>query len=473
MDPITIVRNALAAIDDEFRTIHTAAGENPLTEEQQERWQTLEADKVARAAELEELERAEERRAAVEASRARWNSIEVGGQVPTDDVEVRSLSRSDARDRALKRAEQSGDTVTLTSEQETRLERMIRAGARADFDGDYVARRLLLTETDAYRSAFGKAMASATPAWTPDEARAIANFRQFEERAASEGTSTSGGYGVPVLIDPTIILTSQQSLNPFRRISRVIPITTKEWKGVSSNGASWSFDAEATEVSDDTATLAQPTIAAQTARGFIPYSIEIGEDYPGFASEMSMLLVEGYDDLLAQKLAVGAGSGSNEPLGIVTALDADTNVEVVVTTDGSLGAVDITKVWKALPDRAKGNATWVMGAGTGSDVAAFGDAYGTRSVDLTGSLEKLRNRPVEYASYVPDFSGSTGAANLIVVGDFRKFAIVERVGMNVELIPHLFGTTNNRPTGQRGWFAYARVGSGVTDIRAFRLLQNQ
>ena len=188
---------------------------------------------------------------------------------------------------------------------------------------------------------------------------------------------------------------------------------------------------------------------------------------------VALLLAEGYDEIQAQKFAVGAGHGSTEPLGIVTALDADTNVEVVVTTDGALGAVDITKVWKALPDRAKGNATWAMGAGTGSDIAALGDAYGTRTQDLTGNLELLRQRPVEYSSYITDFSGSTGAVNLIVVGDFRKFAIVDRVGMSVEYIPHLFHTSNNRPSGQRGWFAYARNGSGVTDIRAFRLLQNQ
>ena len=35
------------------------------------------------------------------------------------------------------------------------------------------------------------------------------------------------------------------------------------------------------------------------ARGFIPYSIEVGQDYPGFASEMSQLLAEGYDESMS------------------------------------------------------------------------------------------------------------------------------------------------------------------------------
>lgn len=470
MNPIETLRARLAANTEEFRSIHEGAADRDFTPEESTRWAELETDDTEARAALELAEADEERATRTAASRAKWSSMQVGTVVPNDNVDVRSLNSNEARDRALKRVEESRSVVNIGAEGEAHIERMIRRSS-TDYSGDQIARRVLLTENDDYRSAWAKAMTSPTPAWTDAEARAVSEFRQFEERAMAEGATTTGGFGVPVLIDPTIILTGQQSLNPFRAISRVIPITTKEWKGVSSAGASWSFDAEASEVSDDSPTLAQPTITAHAARGFIPYSIEVGEDYPGFAQEMSILLAEGYDELLAQKLAVGSGTG--EPLGIVTALDADTNVEVVVTTDGALGAIDITKVWKALPDRAKGNATWVMGAGTASDIAGFGDAYGTRSVDLTGSLERLRNRPVEASSYIPDFAGVTTAQNLLVVGDFRKFAIVERAGMSVELIPHLFGTTNNRPTGQRGWFAHARVGSGVTDIRAFRLLQNQ
>lgn len=467
MDPKEI-RARLDQIRDEFRNIHETAGDQPLTEEQETRWSELETEQETVERELQEAEEKAARAQRVAESRAKWQTFEVGTTVATDDVEVRSLSRRDALDRALKRAEDSGRDIGLHPESERKVEALLRART-VDTDGDQIARRLLLTENDDYRSAFAKAMVSPTPAWTPEEARAVAAFRQFEDRAMSSADA-SGGYGVPVLIDPTIVLTGQQSLNPFRRISRIVTITTDTWKGVTSAGVSWSYDAEAAEVSDDSPTLAQPSIPAVAARGFIPYSIEIGADYPGFASEMSLLLAEGYDELEAEAFATG--SGSTQPTGIITALDANTNVEVTVTTDGALGAVDITKVWKNLPDRAKGNATWVMGAGTASDVAALGDAYGTRTSDLTGSLTRLRERPVETSSYFTDFSGDTGAVNLIVVGDFRKYVIVERAGMTVELIPHLFGTTNNRPTGQRGWFAYARHGADSIDDTAFRLLQN-
>jgi hypothetical protein len=67
----------------------------------------------------------------------------------------------------------------------------------------------------------------------------------------AEGATTTGGFGVPVLIDPSIILTAQGSDNPFLRLCRVVDVTSNVWKGVSSAGVSWSFDAEAAEVSDD------------------------------------------------------------------------------------------------------------------------------------------------------------------------------------------------------------------------------
>lgn len=41
--------------------------------------------------------------------------------------------------------------------------------------------------------------------------------------------------------------------------------------------------------------------------------------------------------------------------------------------------------------------------------------------------------------------------------------------MTVEFLPHLVGA-NNRPTGQRGWYAYFRVGADSVNDGAFRML---
>jgi predicted phage gp36 major capsid-like protein len=42
--------------------------------------------------------------------------------------------------------------------------------------------------------------------------------------------------------------------------------------------------------------------------------------------------------------------------------------------------------------------------------------------------------------------------------------------MTVEFIPHLLHTSNNRPSGQRGWYAHYRVGADSVNDAAFKLL---
>jgi HK97 family phage major capsid protein len=380
------------------------------------------------------------------------------------DVDVRTASRSELRSAALAILDRDG--AGLATRQGDHVDRLVRT-QNGNTDGAQIAKRMVLTENEHYRSAFAKAVTSPAPAWTAEEARAIAEFR-----AMSGGVDTAGGFGVPVLIDPSIILTSGAAAAPVLDLARIVTITTDEWKGVSSAGVSWSYDSEGSQVSDDSPTLAQPTVKVFTARGFIPYSIEIGEDYPSFAAEMRRLLDAGYIDLVAQQTITGAGSTS--PRGIFTALDANTNVEVIVTTDGQFGAVDLLKVWKSLPERYRGSATWIMSTDVENEVRSFsansqGSFY---TINLAeGGIGNLFGRPVRTTDYAPEFTGTTGAANILVVGDFSNFLVAQRAGMNLELVPHLFGA-QGRPTGQRGWFAYARHGFDSVNDLGFRILQN-
>lgn len=476
------LRSRIGEIETELRTIHETAGDETFTDEQQSQWDTLSEERASKQTELQALEARLARVAEFGQQPARrepgdgaTGAPQVMKRVdPFDGRDVRSLTRMEARDRGLKILEMRENTRHLDDAQIEKAERVLRA-SNDDCEGSYVGRLMLLTENDAYRSAFMKLVTQPTPVLEVDESRAVNALRAFqaEARAMSGGTDAAGGYGVPVLIDPAIILTAQGSLNPLRRISRVETITTDEWKGVSSAGVTWSYDAEASAVSDDSPTLAQPNVVVHEARGWIPYSIRVGQDYPGFADEMSTLLMAGYDELQAQSFATGSGSG--QPFGIITALDANTNVEVVVTTDGAFGGADINKVWGALPDRYRANATWVMNTDVQNEIASFGNGNNLSwvTVDLTGVAEKIRNRPIEISSYFPDFTGTTGASNLLVVGDFRNYLIADRVGMSVELVPHVFDQATGRPTGQRGWFAYARHGADSINDLGFRILQNQ
>lgn len=377
---------------------------------------------------------------------------------------------------ALRVLEDSDNAYRLETHQVDYLERQIRD--RHD-QGD-LAKRILVTERDEYKSAWTKLLTRPNGvAFLDDgERRALLRYEEYD-RAAPAGqslTSGDGGYAVPVLIDPSVILTNQETDNPFLAICDIEDINTTTWKGVASAGVSWSFDAEETEVSNDALTsITQPSITARTARGFIPFSIEIGEDWPGFESEMSRLLMEGYDELLVSKFTTGAAA-SNEPDGILTLTDASTGVEVVTTTDGQFGSEDLYKVWKALPQKHRRNASWLMSVDVNNKIRQFGTYNNSHAYTVNlpqAAADVLFNRPVFEDPYMPDYSSTTGAANILIVGNFSRMKIVRRRGMSVELVPHVFDTGNNLPSGQRAWYAYARIGAGVTDLGAFRLLQNQ
>jgi len=58
---------------------------------------------------------------------------------------------------------------------------------------------------------------------------------------------------------------------------------------------------------------------------------------------------------------------------------------------------------------------------------------------------------------------------IAIFGDFSNFLIVDKIGLTVELIPHMFDGSGD-PTGQRGLFAYWRNSAEVVVDSAFRVL---
>lgn len=384
---------------------------------------------------------------------------------------IRGLGTQELRDQALRKLEDKFDTAHLSNAQLTQLERTIR------LDPD-MARRVLVTETEHYRNAWMKMMTGRGSLLTEDERRAIVAWEEY--RAMGEWTGATGGFGIPVFIDPSIILTAQESGNPFLTIARQALINTNQWKGVTSAGVTWTFQTEGATVTDASPTLAQPTVTVHMARGFIPYSIEVGMDYPNFAEEMSRLLAQGYDELLVNKFTQGSGTG--EPRGILTALSANTNVRVTVQTAGTnFSAGDPYKVWKALPQKYRRRAAWLMSIGVNNAFRQLGtaDNWHAQTVNLPGEwLEALFNKPAYESTYMPDVTTSTSATTgLAIVGDFQNMLIARRGGVETEYVPQLFqqvtaGSGPAMPTGQRGWFAHSRIGSDSIVDTAFRLLVN-
>jgi HK97 family phage major capsid protein len=176
------------------------------------------------------------------------------------------------------------------------------------------------------------------------------------------------------------------------------------------------------------------------------------------------------------------GSGTGEPFGILTALSSNTNVRVTVATAGTnFNAGDGYKVWKALPQKYRRRAKWLMSIGVNSAFRQLGtaDNWHGQTVQIPEEwLETMFNKAVLESTYMPDVTTSTTSTEgLAIVGDWTNFLIVRRGGMELEYIPHLVqqvtaGSGPAVPTGQRGWMGYARIGSDSVNDLGFRLLVN-
>lgn len=467
------LRARLDAIEDERRQIHVAGGDNALNDDQQARWDVLDTEETALRAELAEAEARDARLKRSQESRAKWASTQVVSKRDPFDDDVRTMQGDVVFSRAMDVVDSNGGGRHLRGDQKERLHKVLRT-RNGDTDGELIGRLLLATENPHYRSAFQKIAASTAPVFAPEEARAIDQVNLIK-RAMSIGTDASGGFAVPVLIDPTIIMTAQGSTNDILRLARVETITNDTWRGLSSAGVSWQFSAESAATTDNSPTIGQPEVATRRADGFIPFSIEVGMDWPGFAEQMSNLLAEGYDELLAEKLTTGT-NGSNEPDGLVASLDATAAVEVELATAGTIAPADIYGLWAALPQRFRRAAAcaWLSSTDVQNTIRQFGTTDPNFTVDITQEMiPRMFGRQYPMNDFMQDVPTGTGTQPLLVVGDFRGYVIAQRAGMTVEFLPMLFDVTNNRPTGQRGWFAWARVGGGVTNSSGFRLLVNR
>lgn len=467
---LTELRSRIAEIDSRLLELANLGETRALNEDEESSWEDLTTERDVLHPEFTRLQTRADRVEEIRANTFRRVSGLPDARDRSEYLfgrDVRQLGWREARDGALAILESQESRTDLTPSQVDYLDREVRKPGRTE-----LARRIIVTESDGYRSAFHKLMTRGTAAILDDEER-VAMLRYEEYRAAAEGSTTSGGFAVPVFIDPSVTLTDQETDNPFLAYAATRDVNTNVWKGISAAGVSWSFDPEAGTVSDDSLTLAQPSVTVFTARGFIPYSLEIGQDWPEFQSEMGRLLGTGYDELLINKFT--SGNGTTEPRGITTALLATTFQQVISTTDGSFGYEDVYGTWKALPQKYRRRATWMMSVGVNNAIRMFGAAniYHAATVPLpAGAAEVLFNRPVVENAYMADFTGTTGAETRLIVGDFSNYVIARRQGMNVELVPHLMDVTYNRPTGQRGWFAWARIGGNSINDAGFRIQVN-
>jgi HK97 family phage major capsid protein len=285
-------------------------------------------------------------------------------------------------------------------------------------DGE-ISRLVLATSSPEYLRAFCKIARAwgQTSGLTQEEAGAVTRAMSL--------TTTAGGFLVPFQLDPTVIITSAGSTNEVRKAARTVVATDNIWHGVSAGETSWSWDGEGVESSDDASTFAQPVVQIFKGVGFVPISEEALMDEQNVTTEVGRLLASGKETLEA--VALATGNGTTAPRGLVTALVADTTPITSTTTD-VFAIGDVYKLQNALPARFRGMAS---------------------------------------------FAGNNAIYNLIRQFDTAGGAgLWERIGNDrpPQLIPQLFDTANNLPSGKSGWRATFRMGSNLVNAAAGRIL---
>lgn len=344
---------------------------------------------------------------------------------------------------------------------------------RAGDDTAAAAQWALVASDPDYMGAFRKALADPTAGhmtWTGREREAWVRSQDVM-RAMNLGSTSAGHALVPFSLDPSIVQTNSGIVNPFRQVSRSVTIASDVWHGVTSDGITAEWLAETSEAADATPTFSQPAIKAEKAAAWIEVSIELNMDAPTFAQELGGLIADAKDRLEGAAFTTGTGSG--QPFGVVSRVAAVTASRVAATTNNSFGVEDVYSTIEALPPRHQPNATWMAALPIINRVRKFATGSGPQHAfvaDLAaGQPPTILGKPL-YECSTMDGTIGTGDDDVLLVGDFTSYAIVDRIGASVELVPHVMGA-NRRPVGVRGFFAFWRVGADVTNTAAFRLLR--
>lgn len=465
------LRARLEGIFEELRAIDTEAGDTALTPEQQERFDALLAEREQREGEIKTIERRAEQRAQIAAlpQQKRGGTVEDGDGArsgpnvilekdPFSVLEDRSLSG-----RALSRALIDANLRAMDGRDiggrgnETHFEGILKRHA----SDEKWARNILARSRPEYVDGWSKLMTGREALLTTEERAAMA-----------VGTNTAGGYLVPSVLDPTLLFTNDGSSNVMRQYATVKTLTVgNQWKGVTTAGATASWDAELTEVSDDTPAVGQPTINLNKPQAFVQASIESFEDIDGLEADILAIFADARDRLEGAAHMVGLGS-SNQPKGLFTAINASSSLQVVSTTAATLGLVDINAVYRALPVRFRGRGTWVTNPLYALAVKALGTAVSSSySGDLRDPVStRWLDKPVVESDDAPTTQTTTALDQEIVFADLSEYVIVDKPGStSVEFIPVMLGS-NRLPNGARGFYMHWRTGADMPRIQAGRLL---
>jgi HK97 family phage major capsid protein len=449
---------SLSTLRDEIKTM--GSREDAFTDAEKARWEEVNTQYDQLDAERSELEDRIEK-----AQRASRTLPEFKGAKARDfelPDEVRDMERvpgPEARAQAMDIVEHSRGFVA-----DDHRESVTRLLEKRGTVGDKVARLAIATHGEEYREAWATYLAGRAP--TPRQSMLL-------ERAMTAGTGNTGGYFVPLYLDPTMILTGAGTYNAIRQRADVRQISTLVFNGVTAAQITASEVTEGAAFSDNAPSVGQIQFSMLKAGAYVPASFEAFEDIENLTNDVTTLIADAKANYEGNRLTVGAPS--SQPTGVVTGVYNVTASRVSPATGGAFVVGDVYKLHQSLDPRFRRNnaarRAFIANVAIINTMRQFATAnvYHAFLTDLAGGQPpSLLGDSLEEAS---DMSSTVTTGNKILLyGDFSRYLIVDRIGLTTEFIPNVFDQSTGRPSGQRAWLAHWRWNAQPSDPNAFRIL---
>jgi len=301
--------------------------------------------------------------------------------------------------------------------------------------------------------------------------------RENELKSMSIGSSSDGGYAVPMQID-TLIAARVKALSPIRQIAQVVQTGTSNYRKLISLGSTNSGWVAETGARPETVSPKFAQVAPPTGELYAnPSASQQMLDDAMFNLENWLADEIGREFARAEGAAFVSGTGTNQPSGFLAAPTSNANdatrtfgtLQFLVS--GNAAGFDATPDLKlidlvmALKPAHRQGASWVMNAGTLASLRKLKDTVGAYLWQpglYGGQPDRLLGYPIVEAADMPDVGAG---AFPIAFGNFTNgYLIADRMTTRILRDPY-----SNKPFVN--FYATRRVGGQVLDSDAIKLLK--
>jgi HK97 family phage major capsid protein len=292
----------------------------------------------------------------------------------------------------------------------------------------------------AYLKSRGKLLSGLEPFMDPLGGVPLFGYSPRPEMGAAlyEGSSTAGGYAVPITVDDQIVPLAPTEMG-VRKLSQVIPTTMDIKIPQKASFGTAAITPELSAFGGTATSLAQFTLTANMVGSQEQISWELAQDVPAFQA----FVVD--DMILAQQMEeeplylTGTGSGQPQGLlgnvgaGVTEELDSNNNA---VTINGTLDLIG------TLNAMYHPGAAWLMSRPTSIVIrkAQMEQNLFFPAWQRVGGQDYLHGYPVEFSGFMP--TAARGNAP-ILFGDFKRgYIIGDRggSGINVKVLDQPLAT---------------------------------